>query len=101
MITDKDKAAEIALENIVEYHTIDDDGTEHLTHCYQECKKSALEMAKYKNKQIKEAIDNVLNYYQYEANQDLSTSTKALYLNNFAVVREAMNLLKQKLNLED
>lgn len=64
-----------------------------------ECKIAALEMAKYKNGQIKEAIDDVLNYYQYEANQNLPTSTKTLYLNNFTVVQEAMNLLKQKLNL--
>ena len=48
---------------------------------------------------IKKAIDDVLNYYQCEANQDLPTSTKSLYLNNFAVIRGAMNLLKQKLGI--
>lgn len=52
-----------------------------------------------KDNQIKEAIstfNNVLNYYQ-----NLPTSTKTLYMKNFAAIQEAMNLLKQKLNLED
>lgn len=65
------------------------------------CKIAAREMAKYKNEQIKEAIDDILNYYQCKASQDLPTSTKSLYLNNFKVIQGAMNLLKQKLGIND
>lgn len=52
-MTNEKKAIDIALENVVEYHTIDDNGTEYLTHCFKECKKSALEMAEWKDKQFK------------------------------------------------
>lgn len=55
-MTNEEKARDIALENVVEYHTIDDNGTEHLTHCYNECKKSALEMAAWKDEELKKRI---------------------------------------------
>lgn len=93
MITDKDKATEIANNEIL-YGEDPDDNSK-----IEECYIAAIEMAKWKNKQIKEAISDVLNYYQCEANQDLPTSTKAFYLNNFAAIQGAMNLLKQKLGI--
>lgn len=68
VITNEKKAINIALENVVEYHTIDDNGTEHLTHCYKECKKSALDMAKWKDKQFKEKkkkwIDKTAKWFE-------------------------------------
>lgn len=99
MITDKNKATEIALENVVEYHTIDDNGTEHLTHCYQECKKSALEMAKYKNKQIKEAIESLIAEIDCKTQQNMPTSTKTIYIAAQCFVKETMDTLRQKLGI--
>lgn len=95
MITDKDKAAEIA-NNETLYGEDPDENSK-----IEECYIAAIEMAKWKNKQIKEAIESLIAEIDCKAQQNMPSSTKAIYVAAQLIIKEAMNTLKQKLNLED
>lgn len=61
----------IACDNVEEYHVIKADGKEVLTHCYNECKKSALDMAELKDKAIKQFfIEHCCPDIEVETNND-------------------------------
>lgn len=66
-----------------------------------ECKIAALEMAKYKNEQIKEAIESLIAEIDCKAQQNMPTSTKAIYIAAQLIIKEAMNTLKQKLGINN
>lgn len=95
MTTDKDKATEIA-NNETLYGEDPDENSK-----IEECYIAAIEMAKYKNKQIKEAIESLIAEIDCKTQQNMPTSTKSLYIAAQCIVKEAIDILKQKLNLED
>lgn len=95
MITDENKAKEIAEND--DLYGEDPDNNGKITECYI----AAREMAKYKNKQVKEAIESLMADIDYKTQQNMPTSTKSLYIAAQCIVKEAINTLKQKLNLED
>lgn len=93
MITDKNKATEIA-NNETLYSEDSDENSK-----TEECYIAAIEMAKYKNKQIKEAIESLMADIDYKTRQNMPTSTKSLYIAAQCIVKEAMSTLKQKLGI--
>ena len=55
-----------------------------------------------KDTNIKAAINEVISHYNKEAeNDNISVTAKHMYLLGAEYVSKAMNMLKQKLNLED
>lgn len=56
---------------------------------------------KQKDKQIKEAIESLIAEIDCKAQQNMPSSTKAIYVAAQLIIKETMNILKQKLNLED
>lgn len=95
MITDKNKATEIA-NNETLYSEDSDENSK-----TEECYIAAIEMAKYKNKQIKEAIESLIADIDCKARQNMPSSAKAIYIAAQCIINEAISTLKQKLNLED
>lgn len=95
MITDKDKATEIANNEIL----YGEDPAENSK--IEECYIAAIEMAKYKNKQIKEDIESLIAEIDCKAQQNMPSSTKAIYVAAQLIIKEAINTLKQKLGINN
>lgn len=93
MITDKDKAIEIANNETI-YGEYPDENSK-----IEECYVAAIEMAKWKNKQIKEAIESLIADIDCKARQNMPSSAKAIYIAAQLIINEAINTLKQKLGI--
>ena len=72
----------------------------HKQNCIK-CDKFVEKALELKDKQIKEAIESLMAEIDCKTQQNMPTSTKTIYIAAQLIVKEAINMLKQKLNLED
>lgn len=99
MITNEEIADKcVDCENCKHLHK--NDYNLHKQNCIK-CDKFVEKALELKDKQIKEAIESLMAEIDYKTQQNMPTSTKAIYIAAQLIVKEVMDTLKQKLNLED